>query len=135
MCIVVDFIFTRCVSYLNNSKSDTIFKTVFVILSYCTLNFEFIPSCGFTFVVSLHVHLTSLVFFSFTNVTCPMKVTLRYYTVAKAETHHLTDYVVHPRILTFARDKFSMDMTILIFNFSPCMFFEFILAPTHAQYI
>jgi len=84
MCIAVDFIFTRCGSYLNNSKSDTIFKTIFVILSYCTLNFEFIPSCGFTFVVCLYMH--SYVvgnFFSFTSVTCPMKVTLRYSTVAK----------------------------------------------------
>jgi len=57
MCINVDFIFTRCGSYLNNSKSDTFFfLTVFVILSYCTLNFEFIPSCGFTFVVCVYMH-------------------------------------------------------------------------------
>jgi hypothetical protein len=56
MCIVVDFIFTLCGSYLNNTKSDTIFKTIFVILSYCTLNFEFIPFCGFTFVVCVYMH-------------------------------------------------------------------------------
>jgi hypothetical protein len=47
-----------------------------------------------------------------------MKVTLRYYTVAKAETYHLTVYVVHPtvlpRILAFGRDEFGMDMIILL---------------------
>jgi len=49
-----------------------------------------------------------------------VKVTLRYYTVTKAETcsYHLTVYIVHPRvlprILAFGRDEFSMGMTILL---------------------
>jgi len=70
MCIVVDFIFTRCGFYLNNSKSDTFFKTVFVILSYCTLNFQFIPSCGFTFVV--YVYMRSYVVGNFFIYECNM---------------------------------------------------------------
>jgi hypothetical protein len=48
-----------------------------------------------------------------------MKVTLGYYTVAKAETYyHVTDCVVDPRvlprILAFGREKFSIDMTLLL---------------------
>jgi len=44
------------VIYLNCAMMHELTNLKFVILSYCTVNFEFIPSCGFTFVVCLYMH-------------------------------------------------------------------------------